>query len=441
VDLRSGTSRTPSGRHEASIQDSVFTSDGKTLVTVGDDAEVIVWDVPGARQRVTFEGHSGRINGVALSPDARTAYSASLDGTVIAWDLAGSRRLGRPFAAAPRRGVRTISETGVAGEEGSTHNISVAPDGETITVAQGNGLVNLIDARTLRLLARIRAVDGEPTSSAAFSPDGRTLAIGDATGSLGFWDARTRARLGPPFRGSDTAFWAPRFSGDGRWLAIGGQDSVVRLFDARRRVQVRTLRTDQLPRDMAFRPDGKVLVVPATNGPGEGQVEILAVPSLKRIARIPMEYGRWSSFSRDGRLLILGDHEGRAQIHDGRTFGLRGRPLLGHAGFLLTADFSPDGRMVATSSSDGTVRLWDTASGRPIGTPLPGIPNIQVGVKFIRGGTHIAAVYDNGQGYVWDIRPSSWARQACTVAGRRLTSAEWEEALPGREYAPACTNR
>jgi WD40 repeat protein len=54
--------------------------------------------------------------------------------------------------------------------------------------------------------------------------------------------------------------------------------------------------------------------------------------------------------------LILGDHEGRAQIYDGRTFEPRGRPLLGHAGYLITADFSPDGRTVATSSSDARSR-------------------------------------------------------------------------------------
>jgi WD40 repeat protein len=253
-----------------------------------------------------------------------------------------------------------------------------------------------------------------------------------------FFDARTRARLGRPLTVSDQAVWPPQFSADGRWMAVTGQDPVVRLFDARRRTLVREVQYDQLPRDMALRPDGKVLAVPATWGPGEGYVDILAVPSLRRITRIPMPYGRWSRFSPDGRLLILGDHEGRAQIYDGHTFKPRGRPLLGHAGYILTADFSPDSRTVATSSSDGTIRLWDTESGRPIGSPLPGIPNVQVGNAFTRGGTHLAAVYENGQGYSWDVRPSSWARHACEVAGRALTRAEWTEALPGRDYEPAC---
>jgi WD40 repeat protein len=201
---------------------------------------------------------------------------------------------------------------------------------------------------------------------------------------------------------------------------------------------VRKVQMRQQSRDMAMRPDGKALAVPATNGPGRGYVDILAVPSLKRVKRIPMRYGRWSAFSDDGELLILGDHEGRAQIYDGHTFKPRGRPLLGHAGFILTADFSPHGRTVATSSTDGTIRLWDVASGRPIGNPLPGIPNAQVGAVFTRGGTQLAAVYESGQGYSWDVRPSSWARRACTVSGRTLTRAEWNDALPERSYEPAC---
>jgi hypothetical protein len=39
------------------------------------------------------------------------------------------------------------------------------------------------------------------------------------------------------------------------------------------------------------------------------------------------------------------------------------------------------------------------------------------------------------------VTPSSWARFACAVAGRTLSRAEWQEALPGRDYSPACATR
>lgn len=441
LDLRSGTSRTLFGRQDAAVQSAEFSTDGRRLVTGNDDAQVMVWDVAGARSPVTFEGHAGRINGVALSSDARTAYSASLDGTVIAWDAGAARSMGRGFRVVPGHDVRVLSEALGMHDTPVSYNITASPDGRTLTVGGGDGRLTVIDARTLKATARFRASGfaGFPgLGGAAFSPDGRTIVTGSGNGELAFWNLATQTRVGRPLRLSKWPLWPPQYSADGRWLAVDGAEGVVWLVDPHSHVVLRKLRTDQQSRDMAIRPDGNVLVVPATNGPGKGYVDILAMPSLKRIKRLPQRYGRWSRFSNDGRWLILGNHEGRAQIYDGHTFEPHGRPLLGHAGFILTEAFSPDGRTVATSSSDGTVRLWDVASGRPIGGPLPGIPNAQVGVVFTRGGTHIAAVYESGQGYSWDVRPASWAHRACAVAGRRLTPAEWAEALPGRRYAPAC---
>ena len=54
--------------------------------------------------------------------------------------------------------------------------------------------------------------------------------------------------------------------------------------------------------------------------------------------------------------------------------------------------------------------------------------------------TTCSPITNIGQAYRWDVRPSARAQHACTVAGRTLTRAEWNDALPGREYAPACTS-
>jgi hypothetical protein len=37
------------------------------------------------------------------------------------------------------------------------------------------------------------------------------------------------------------------------------------------------------------------------------------------------------------------------------------------------------------------------------------------------------------------IDPDQWLERACREAGRTLTPEEFEEVLPGRPYAPACT--
>ena len=57
---------------------------------------------------------------------------------------------------------------------------------------------------------------------------------------------------------------------------------------------------------------------------------------------------------------------------------------------------------------------------------------------FAPDGAHLVAGYEDGSASRWDLRPASLLRQACEVAGRRLTRAEWQEFLPRWDYHPAC---
>ena len=102
------------------------------------------------------------------------------------------------------------------------------------------------------------------------------------------------------------------------------------------------------------------------------------------------------------------------------------------------AHISPNGRALATGSDTGIVQLWDIETGQAVGAPLPGGPNAPVLPFFTPDGTRLIASYQTGRAFIWDIRRGSLTRHACQVAGRRLTRAEWEEFLPGRDYDPAC---
>ena len=83
------------------------------------------------------------------------------------------------------------------------------------------------------------------------------------------------------------------------------------------------------------------------------------------------------------------------------------------------------------------MRLFDVADGQALGT-LPGTSGTTAVPMFMPGGTGLVAGQQDGSATLWDLRPASLARRACEIAGRRLTHAEWDAALPGRAYAPAC---
>jgi WD40 repeat protein len=148
--------------------------------------------------------------------------------------------------------------------------------------------------------------------------------------------------------------------------------------------------------------------------------------------------GRCVQFSPDGRLRVFGDDQGRVWFYDARKWRPRGRRLIAHTRAVDTVTFSPDGQTLATTADDGTTRLWDVTSGRPIGAVLPGLSGHEPEAAFVAGATRLITLHDNGRGDLWDIQPRSWARRACQVAGRTLTRAEWDDALPERAYAPAC---
>jgi WD40 repeat protein len=431
LDLRTGRLQELGRRHGATVIAVRFTPDSRRLVTAGGDAPLIVWDVEHAAPLETIDV-LGRVQQLAIAPDGRTAYSAGRDGSVIGWDLAGARRLGRPF----RVGAR--SPAGV---------LAVTAEGPRFAVPNRGGYVDLLDSRTLTRARRIRVGAVTPASGrstlVAIAPDGRTMAATTGEGEVRFVDLGTGRPLGPPRLAHAAAVRMLAFSADGGWLATGGADAVY-AWDVRRQRTVSlfagllgpfTRRTS-----LSVSPDGSELATTVVDADGSGELDILSMPRLKLLAQRAAPPGRQIQFSRDGRRLFYGDDAGRLWTYDTLTWKPHGPPLAGHANpgrFAL----SPDERMLATTSSDGTTQLWDVPSGRPIGTALPGVAGHPVSAAFVDRGTHLVTLQDNGRGYLWDVRPQSWAQRACAIAGRTLTRTEWQDALPERDYMPACAPR
>ena len=52
-------------------------------------------------------------------------------------------------------------------------------------------------------------------------------------------------------------------------------------------------------------------------------------------------------------------------------------------------------------------------------------------------GKHVIAVFSDGTGVVWNVDPTSWEEQACRVAHRNLTRAEWPTSCRSARTAPS----
>jgi WD40 repeat protein len=185
-----------------------------------------------------------------------------------------------------------------------------------------------------------------------------------------------------------------------------------------------------------FSPDGTILAV-ASHG-GEVRLWDVADHSLVPRRRLPADRSDASAvaFTPDGRTLATSGHDGKVVLWDIRTGKQLGPPLVGHASGVASGAFSPDGRVLATV--DGEAILWDVASHKQIGAALPARSEGPHAVAFLPGGSQLAAASPSGSVQVWDVDPAAWRTRACSIAGRTLTRAEWDELLPGRPYQDVC---
>jgi WD40 repeat protein len=247
-----------------------------------------------------------------------------------------------------------------------------------------------------------------------------------------------------PYRAFDAGA-TPGLSADGRLLAtpenVGGDPIEVALWSLPDgRPLGAPLRVDHVIVDLQLSPDGRLFtVVLADAGHESGWVEAWDVRTRRRVRRLSLErLPAFTRFSPDGRRFAIGNRYGESRVYETATFEPVTPVLAGDAGGIISAAITRDGRTLATGSETGAVQLWDIPTGQALGAPLPGVPSHAVIPAFTPDGGHLVAAYDTGRAYLWDIRPASLAKHACDVAGRRLTRAEWEAFLPGRDYDPAC---
>jgi WD40 repeat protein len=98
----------PSGplslRHEGRVYAAVYSPDGRTLFTAGDDREVREWDLADGSVRRRFRGHRIGVTALAVSPDGQMLASGDRYGGLRLWDL----KTDRCFARMQPEGVRAV---------------------------------------------------------------------------------------------------------------------------------------------------------------------------------------------------------------------------------------------------------------------------------------------------------------------------------------------
>ncbi len=143
------------------------------------------------------------------------------------------------------------------------------------------------------------------------------------------------------------------------------------------------------------------------------------------------------AFSPDGKRVAFVGLSGELWLLDLETGkGVRDTIVDDNEESFGSADFSPDGDLILTTGAGGNVNLWNGHTAEPLGTVTPsGKPGF---ANFLPDSTIIIVMSFDGEVYTWDTRPQHWAAFACSVAGRSLTTTEWDDAFGDRPYEQTC---
>ncbi len=381
-----------------------FSADGRRLVTLPNDRNVLVWYAGAAPDAHALAGHAGAVLDARFVPgesgaDPR-AVTAGADGTARVWSLVGAdagREQGRLAGhGAPVRRVVPLpgrQEVLTLCDDGFARHFALGPPPRLLAAfelaaipvracADASGdRVALLDARGNATLVDLesgvaRALPGTDVTALAWDARGELLALGERGGRVILCDrdGLERSRLA----GLELA-----------GVAAGGS----------------TLRA------LAFRPGADELAVALAGGGGGG---VLFLDPEGGPRRDPLRLFEPSELVFDtsgARLLVLGPRGGGARRLYDLEAGGEVRQEFFHQGNLSAARFSRDGTLVATAAQDGWVHVADAHSGLPVqrlarhagGVHALDLFDMPAGVVALTAG-------EDGLARLWPIDPLPFAR-------------------------------
>ncbi|MDQ2687028.1 MAG: hypothetical protein M3Y28_04090, partial [Armatimonadota bacterium] len=385
-------------------------------------------------------GHTATIDQVLFSPDGKEMLSVGEDKAVRFWNTSTGK-------AMPQRYIRGQSGEGA---EGKPYAAALSPDGNTFAIGgfirrptlqkDANGeplydyLVRLIDPHTGRQL-RLLTGPHNAVLALAFSPKGGKLVAGSADHTVTVWDLATGASQANTDH--EKAVYGVAFSPDGGQVASVSSDKTVRVWDLAAN-RSRVLKGhDGVVRCVAWSPDGQTL---ATGGfdhtmrlwdPASGKLR-QTISEDKSVTCV--------AFSPDGHLLAAGQGADAAAqcavqlwaVVNGQVGKEPLLQFLKHTATVQAVAFAPVGKGVTVASAGGVnndIYLWDgntgaekqhiVSTGAAVSDLVWSPDNAQLAWKPLGGGA--ARVFDlTKRSLVKDAQTANWQGAVTEQDGHSL---------------------
>jgi WD40 repeat protein len=350
--------------------DLLLSGDGKTLASREEHSVVRVWDASTGQPRLRFPGHVRTPDWLAFSADGKEIVSHAFrdnspTGEVYRWEAATGKFLARVDLE--------LSDDDFP----LSHGVWSMPPLGRYVFERFRQSVRLYDTRTGKRII-VRSPDSRLTPLTV-SPDGRTLVTNGPEQSLRRWDARTGKllrwqRLGKRIK---EVSWIC-FSPEGHTLATGEGWQKVHLWNASTGEHRATLLLPDKRKPFGgalsgwqttFSPDGRYLFVSST-----GMLWVWDVPARREIGPFQRDQHKWAvwgsgpvAVSADSRFLAWFDSVWALclyEIASGQIihhFTDQSGPSINTEDTAMA--FSPSGwRLALGCTADRSILLWDLPS-------------------------------------------------------------------------------
>ena len=410
IDLKTGRAiHSLKGHHVAmpqyrtsAVRDLAWSADGTTLLSGGDDNQVVVWDARSGKIRGKMAGNLPPQAAPAKSgqrpagPSRGSAYpiAVSADGLMIAGPSTGVadavvRRIsdGKVLHALvpeddPVAEPDKSKPGGPPRIKRTTTGIALSADGALVATSSTDRVIRLFNLATGKLARRIETTTAPPSvpgRTVLFGKDGKTLWCASGDKAIQAYDVATGK---PRFEhlGPEGPVGRVAFSPDGTRVAVVGWDTMLRLYDAAGGRQLWSVFAHKGP-SMAcvFSPDGNDIFT----GGGDGRIlcwDARTGKLRRHLTQLAPTGGRGlptiaddMAISPDGKTLVL-DLSWRAALMPtgGESAAQpKGLPLFGPrvGGTFCNVAITADGKTVIAGCNGSTVFTWDLVADPPAVNP------------------------------------------------------------------------
>jgi WD40 repeat protein len=390
--------------HSDDVNSTVFSPDGKKMLTASDDKTARLWDVTNGKMLIQYGGISGSLYTAMVDSNATRVLTASSDGYARLWDLHKGKLLNsfgghvggvslamftpneKVILTADEEKLRLweVSEGSILDsfeeKTGWVKSATFSRDTKTLlTVSEtsnGEYKAKLFDVSSSKTLFRY----GDncrcgycSVNSATFSPDGAAVLTAESDYATRMWSVSDGKNLISFEDNNEFDFpnyctkpmTSAVFSADGKKILATSSGGIVQLWDAITGKLLVSSNEFSNIKSAVFSSDSNVVLI--VDGRNDYSRAILwDVVNSKLLASFKGHNNDITSavLSPDGKILLTASEDNTAKIWH-VTNGKLLISLEGHAG-RVKAVFSPNGEWIITSSLDGSFIVWEATTGKKI---------------------------------------------------------------------------